>query len=51
MAFQDALQPHKEYKCYVSHEGGIVRPTVISWSNGIVARGKIRNNYVNVCDI
>lgn len=43
--------PYKLYKRYASHEGGIADPAIISWPNGIAARGEIRDNYVNVCDI
>ncbi|KLO25671.1 sulfatase-like hydrolase/transferase, partial [Mycobacterium haemophilum] len=43
--------PYKLYKRYASHEGGIADPAIISWPNGIAARGEVRDTYVNVCDI
>jgi arylsulfatase len=43
--------PYKLFKRYASHEGGIADPAMISWPAGIAARGEIRDNYVNVCDI
>ncbi len=43
--------PYKLYKRYASHEGGIADPAIISWPNGIAARGEIRDNYVNVADV
>ncbi|QCQ90375.1 arylsulfatase [Rhodococcus sp. SGAir0479] len=43
--------PHKLFKRYASHEGGIADPCVISWPAGVSARGAVRDNYVNVCDI
>ncbi|OBA71712.1 arylsulfatase [Mycobacterium sp. 1554424.7] len=43
--------PYKLFKRYASHEGGIADPAIISWPNGIAARGEIRDCYVNVCDV
>ena len=43
--------PYKLYKRYASHEGGIADAAIISWPDGIAARGEIRDNYSNVCDI
>lgn len=43
--------PYKLYKRYASHEGGIADPAIISWPDGIAARGEVRDHYVNVCDI
>ncbi|MDH6675893.1 arylsulfatase A-like enzyme [Rhodococcus sp. LBL1] len=43
--------PYKLFKRYASHEGGIADPCVISWPDGISARGEVRDNYINVCDI
>ncbi|OBA71652.1 arylsulfatase [Mycobacterium sp. 1554424.7] len=43
--------PYKLFKRYASHEGGIADPAIISWPVGIAARGEVRDNYVNVCDI
>lgn len=43
--------PYKLYKRYASHEGGIADTAIISWPKGIAARGRVRDNYVNVCDI
>ncbi|WP_375488681.1 arylsulfatase [uncultured Mycobacterium sp.] len=43
--------PYKLFKRYASHEGGIADAAIICWPNGIAARGEVRDNYVNVCDI
>lgn len=43
--------PYKLYKRYASHEGGIADPAIISWPNGIRARGTVCDSYVNVCDV
>ncbi|CAM4124868.1 Arylsulfatase [Mycobacterium basiliense] len=43
--------PYKLFKRYASHEGGIADTAMISWPNGIAARGEVRDHYVNVCDI
>ena len=43
--------PYKLYKRYASHEGGIADTAIVSWPAGIAARGEVRDNYVNVCDI
>lgn len=43
--------PYKLYKRYASHEGGIADPAIISWPDGIAARGEVRDSYVNVCDV
>lgn len=43
--------PYKLFKRYASHEGGIADPCVISWPDGIAARGEVRDNYINVCDV
>lgn len=43
--------PYKLFKRYASHEGGIADTALISWPAGIAARGEVRDNYVNVCDI
>lgn len=43
--------PYKLFKRYASHEGGIADPAIISWPKGIAARGEVRDNYVNVCDV
>ena len=34
--------PHKLYKRYASHEGGIADTAIISWPNGIAAHGEVR---------
>ncbi|WP_430331689.1 arylsulfatase [Rhodococcus sp. ACT016] len=43
--------PYKLFKRYASHEGGIADPCVISWPDGLSARGEVRDKYINVCDI
>jgi arylsulfatase len=43
--------PYKLYKRYASHEGGIADPAIISWPQGITARGEVRDTYTNVCDL
>ncbi|WP_137725355.1 arylsulfatase [Prescottella subtropica] len=43
--------PYKLFKRYASHEGGIADPCLISWPDGIAARGETRDHYVNVCDV
>lgn len=43
--------PYKLYKRYASHEGGIADPCVMSWPAGIPARGEVRHQYINVCDV
>ncbi|MGV9666333.1 arylsulfatase [Nocardia niigatensis] len=43
--------PYKLYKRYASHEGGIADPCLMSWPAGIAARGEVRHQYLNVCDI
>jgi arylsulfatase len=43
--------PYKLYKRYASHEGGIADPAIVSWPNGIAARGEVRDTYINVCDV
>lgn len=43
--------PYKLYKRYASHEGGIADPCVVSWPAGMSARGELRHQYVNVCDV
>ncbi|MCX0270882.1 sulfatase-like hydrolase/transferase [Nocardia zapadnayensis] len=43
--------PYKLYKRYASHEGGIADPCLVSWPAGISARGELRHQYLNVCDI
>ncbi|MCL2533693.1 MAG: arylsulfatase, partial [Nocardiaceae bacterium] len=43
--------PYKLFKRYASHEGGIADPCVISWPDGIAARGEVRDRYINVCDV
>ncbi|MGV0834169.1 sulfatase-like hydrolase/transferase [Mycolicibacterium thermoresistibile] len=43
--------PYKLFKRYASHEGGIADTAIISWPDGISARGAVRDHYVNVADI
>lgn len=43
--------PYKLYKRYASHEGGIADPCIMSWPAGMAARGEVRHQYLNVCDI
>ncbi|WP_099021848.1 arylsulfatase [Mycolicibacterium palauense] len=43
--------PYKLFKRYASHEGGIADTAIVSWPKGIAARGEVRDNYINVCDI
>lgn len=43
--------PYKLYKRYASHEGGIADPCLMAWPAGIAARGELRHQYLNVCDI
>ena len=43
--------PYKLYKRYASHEGGIADACLMSWPAGIAARGELRHQYINVCDI
>ncbi|WP_433527486.1 sulfatase-like hydrolase/transferase [Nocardia pseudovaccinii] len=43
--------PYKLYKRYASHEGGIADPCLMSWPAGVAARGEVRHQYLNVCDI
>ncbi|QKT10847.1 arylsulfatase [Rhodococcus sp. W8901] len=43
--------PYKLFKRYASHEGGIADPCLISWPDGIAARGEIRDHYISVSDI
>ncbi len=43
--------PYKLYKRYASHEGGIADPCLMSWPAGTAARGEVRHQYLNVCDI
>ncbi len=43
--------PHKLFKRYASHEGGIADPAIISWPSGIAAHGEVRDNYINVADV
>ncbi|MGW5381032.1 arylsulfatase [Nocardia sp. NPDC003963] len=43
--------PYKLYKRYASHEGGIADSCLVSWPAGIAARGELRHQYINVCDI
>ncbi|MFJ9367148.1 arylsulfatase [Nocardia sp. NPDC101769] len=43
--------PYKLYKRYASHEGGIADPCLMSWPAGIPARGEVRHQYLNVCDV
>ncbi|MGN2637945.1 arylsulfatase [Nocardia takedensis] len=43
--------PYKLYKRYASHEGGIADPLLMAWPAGISARGELRHQYLNVCDI
>ncbi|MGW4355167.1 arylsulfatase [Nocardia sp. NPDC004582] len=43
--------PYKLYKRYASHEGGIADPCLMAWPAGIAARGEIRHQYLNVCDV
>lgn len=42
--------PFRYYK-QVTHEGGIHVPLVVSWPQGIGARGEIRDQFVHVADI
>ncbi|MDR7166574.1 arylsulfatase [Nocardia kruczakiae] len=43
--------PYKLYKRYASHEGGIADACLLSWPAGIAARGELRHQYLNVCDV
>jgi arylsulfatase A-like enzyme len=43
--------PFKLWKRYASHEGGIADPCIVAWPKGIAARGELRHQYLNVCDI
>ena len=43
--------PFKLFKRYASHEGGIACPCLIAWPAGIAARGELRHQYMNVCDV
>jgi arylsulfatase A-like enzyme len=43
--------PYKMYKRYASHEGGIADPCIVSWPNGLAARGEVRDHYVHVGDV
>jgi arylsulfatase A-like enzyme len=42
--------PLKRYK-QNTHGGGIRDPLVISWPNGIAARGEVRNQFCHACDV
>ena len=43
--------PHKMYKRYASHEGGIADPCIVSWPAGLADRGALRDHYVHVSDV
>jgi arylsulfatase A-like enzyme len=43
--------PFKLFKRYASHEGGIACPCLVAWPKGIAARGELRHQYTNVCDV
>ncbi len=43
--------PFKMYKRYSNYEGGIADPLIISWPEGIAARGEIRHQYCHAVDI
>ncbi len=43
--------PFKMYKTYASYEGGTADPLLISWPDGISARGETREQYVHAIDI
>lgn len=43
--------PYKLFKRYASHEGGIADPCIISWPQGLPARGEVRHHYTHVSDI
>src|SRR5919205_441182 len=43
--------PFKMYKTYASYEGGVADPMLISWPDGIAARGEMREQYTHVTDI
>lgn len=44
------VTPFRYYK-QVAHEGGTRVPLVISWPNGLAARGELRNQFAHVSDI
>jgi len=43
--------PYKLFKRYASHEGGIADPCIVSWPDGLSARGQVRDNYAHVSDV
>jgi arylsulfatase A-like enzyme len=43
--------PYKFFKRYSEYEGGTADPLVISWPNGIKARGELRKQYHHSTDI
>jgi arylsulfatase len=43
--------PFKMFKRYSNYSGGTADPLVITWPNGIKARGEIRNQYHHAVDI
>lgn len=43
--------PFKMYKTHASWEGGTADPMIISWPNGIAARGEVRHQYMHAIDI
>jgi len=43
--------PFKMFKRYSMYAGGTCDPLVISWPNGMKARGQVRNQYHHVTDI
>lgn len=45
-----ANTPHRLYKSWL-HEGGISTPLIVHWSNGIAARGELRDNPGHLIDL
>ncbi|MEW1635892.1 arylsulfatase [Streptomyces sp. NPDC093801] len=43
--------PFKYWKRWVSYEGGIADPMIISWPKGIKQKGEVRHQYVHAIDI
>lgn len=43
--------PFKLWKRYVSYEGGVADPLIVSWPKGIKAQGEVRNQYIHAIDV
>ncbi|MFZ9886022.1 MAG: sulfatase/phosphatase domain-containing protein, partial [Myxococcota bacterium] len=43
--------PFKMYKRYANYEGGTADPLIVSWPEGMKARGEIRQQYCHAVDI